>query len=170
MLDSENKHTNQINMNKNNLVQEREIMGERLLKRFNKLTMWFKEIHNNNNDDTHSIIDFRCIDQENHECHVEIKTRKGKMDTYDDIFVDATKLKEWADISKEDCKRYYFNFMDDGLLIFDLDKISEMKVYPKHKQVNYAKGYQETRDKYGLYTKDATKYKYSTKEKGLIKL
>lgn len=153
-------------MNTNKYVEAQETKGERLLRKFNDYTNWFVDIHSNNDENPYAPIDYLCIDKKGRKCHVEVKERKGRIEDYKDIFVDVNKLKAWNDIIESggtlDEQRLYFNFVNDGVIVHDMNHQEEFKCYPIHKQVNYAKGSIETRDKYGLYTKNALLYKYTS--------
>lgn len=143
-------------------VKKQENKSITLLEDFNKNLNWFKTITPNQEN---SIIDFTCIDKKDRKCHVEIKQRQAKIDDYEDILLDATKLFQWTKIGTSGAtyneQRLYFNFMDDGVIIFDINNQSEFKFYPNKKIWNPALGKYEYRDKIGLPTKNAIVYKYN---------
>lgn len=143
-------------------VKKQENKSITLLEDFNKNLNWFISITPNQEN---SIIDFTCIDKKNRKCHVEIKQRQAKIDDYDTILLDATKLFQWTKIGTSGAtyneQRLYFNFMDDGVIIFDINNQTEMKFYPNKKIWNPALGKYEYRDKIGLPTKNAIIYIYN---------
>lgn len=132
------------------------------LQLFNNNLDWFKVMHPN---EENSIIDYTCIDQKNRKCHVELKQRLATIDEYDTILLDPTKLWAWTKIGTTGAtnneQRLYFNFMSDGVIIFDLNNQSEMAFYPNKKIWNPALGKYEYRDKIGLPTKNAIIFKYN---------
>ena len=143
-------------------VNKQEEICSNLLEEFNKQLKWFDEMKPN---EEYSIIDYTCIDKKGRKCHLELKQRNANIDSFDTIFLDVTKMYEWTKIGMSGFtnqeQRLYFNFMNDGIIIFDLNNISNMEFYPNHKQPNYAKGIEEHRDKWGLKVEDAIVYKYN---------
>ena len=150
------------NMDNNQYVQKQEKKCSRLLKRFNEKMEWFKDLHPN---EENSIIDFYGIDKKGRKCHIELKERKANIDSYETILLDATKVYGWAKIGMSGAtnneQRLYFNFMNDGIVIFDMNNQSEMMFYPNHKQWNPAKNEYEHRDKLGLPLKNAIIFRYT---------
>lgn len=133
-----------------------------LFKEFNNQVHWFTDMKRLKNK---SIIDYVCKDKKGRKCHVELKERKANIKSFSTIFLDITKMAEWTKLIdekayKNDDQRLYINFMNDGIIIHNMDKISEMKFYPKHEQKNYAKGTVEHRDKWGLKLEDAIIYRF----------
>lgn len=152
-------------MNENiskNYVELQENICSTYLQLFNNKLGWFKEMNKN---EENSIIDYTCIDRRNRKCHVELKQRLAKIDDYDTILLDATKLFMWTKIGTTGAtnneQRLYFNFMNDGVIIFDINNQSEFKFYPNKKIWNPALGKYEYRDKIGLPTKNAIIFKYN---------
>lgn len=144
----------------NNYVKLQEGICSFLLMTFNNQMNWFKTMTPN---DDQSIIDYTCTDRKDRKCHVELKQRQASIDTYDTILLDATKLYQWTRIGTSGAtyneQRLYFNFMTDGIIIFDLNNQSEMKFYPNKKIWNPALGKYEYRDKIGLPVKNAIVYR-----------
>lgn len=134
-----------------------------LLYKFNEQMKWFRLCKEN---EEKSIIDFNCIDKKGRTCLVELKERNANIDSYKDILMDATKMKFYADIMTQsgythNDQRLYINFMNDGVVIFNLNNISSMNFYPNKKIWNPIKNDYEHRDKYGLkIDEDAIVYKY----------
>lgn len=151
-------------------VRRQETRCSRLLDEFNRKTGWFKEMHPNRDG---SVMDFTATDVKGRKCHVELKERKGRTDTYEDILLDATKLFGWARIGMSGAtlqeQRLYFNFFEDGVVIFDINRQKEMRFYPNHRQWNPALGRYETRDKIGLPVSSAIVYRYDS-EGGLERI
>lgn len=145
---------------KDNYVRTQEGVCAALLITFNNSQHWFKTMKPNIEK---SIIDYTCIDRKGRKCHVELKQRFANIDTYDTILLDATKLFEWTKIGTSGAtnneQRLYFNFMNDGIIIFDINNQSEMKFYPNKKIWNPAQDKYEYRDKIGLPIKNAIVYK-----------
>lgn len=143
-----------------NYVRTQEQICTLLLITFNNSQHWFDYIKPNNEK---SIIDYQCVDRKGRKCHVELKQRNANIDTFPTILLDATKMYEWAKLSKTGStlneQRLYFNFMNDGVIIFDINNQSELMFYPNHKQWNPAEGKYEYRDKFGLPIKNAIVYK-----------
>lgn len=152
-------------MNNRNYVNKQEKICSNLLEQFNKQLKWFNEMNPNNDKDEYSIIDYTCIDKKGRKCHCELKQRNANIDDFPTIFLDVTKMFEWTKIGMSGFtnneQRLYFNFMNDGVIIFDLNNISSMEFYPNHKQMNYAEQKEEHRDKWGLKINDAIVYKYN---------
>ena len=146
----------------NKYVDLQENICSTFLQLFNTKMHWFKEMHPN---DEKSIIDYTCTDRKDRKCHVELKQRLAKIDDYDTILLDATKLWAWTKIGYSDTlndeQRLYFNFMNDGVIIYDINNQSEFKFYPRKKIWNPAEGKYEYRDKIGLPTKNAIIYRYN---------
>lgn len=149
-------------MNNEQYVKEQEEICSNLLKQFNEQQKWFTEMKPNKEN---SIIDYTCIDKKGRKCHCELKQRNANINSYPTIFLDVTKMFEWTKIGMSGFtsneQRLYFNFMKDGIIIFDLNNISSMEFYPNHRQPNYAEQKEEHRDKFGLKVDDAIVYKYN---------
>lgn len=139
-----------------------------LLHKFNEQMKWFTYCKEN---EEKSIIDFTCVDKKGRLCLVELKERNANIDQYKDILLDSTKMKYYADIMTlsgytHDNQRLYINFMNDGVIIFNLNNISSLNFYPNKKIWNPIKQDYEHRDKYGLkIDDDAIVYKYDDKGK-----
>lgn len=150
----------------NEYVNKQEKICSNLLKQFNNELGWFNKMKQN---EEKSIIDYTCIDKKGRKCHVELKKRNANIDTYDTILLDATKLYQWTKIGESGAtlneQRLYFNFMDDGVIIFDINNLSAMTFYPSHKQWNPTKNAYEHRDKIGLPIKNAIVYKKNENNK-----
>lgn len=153
------------NMNNNQYVKKQEEICSNLLEQFNNQLRWFDDMHPNNDDDEYSIIDYTCIDKKGRKCHAELKQRNANIDSFPTILIDVTKMYEWTKTGmsgySNNEQRLYFNFMNDGVIIFDINNISSMEFYPNHKQINKAQGIEEHRDKWGLKVEDAIVYKYN---------
>ena len=145
-----------------NYVELQENICSTYLQLFNNKLNWFKIMTKN---DENSIIDYTCIDKKDRKCHVELKQRLATIDEYDTILLDATKLWMWTKLGTTGAtnneQRLYFNFMNDGVIIFDINNQSEFKFYPNKKIWNQALQSYEYRDKIGLPTKNAIIYKYN---------
>jgi hypothetical protein len=143
-------------------VNKQEDKCSRLLYQLNDKMHWFTQMTPNQEK---SIIDFTCYDRYWRKCHVELKQRNANIDTFPTILLDTTKLQHWTKIGESGAtnneQRLYFNFMNDGVIIHNLNDIKHMEFYPNHKQYNPAKQRYEYRDKIGLSVKDAIVYKYT---------
>lgn len=141
---------------------------ERLFRGFNEKVHWFIGITANTRG---SEIDFKCTDKKGRLTHVELKERKGNIEKfkgYNDILLEPSKLAAFARIGESghtyNEQRLYINFVDDGVIIFNIDEIHNMRFYPNHQQINFGKHTVEKEDRLGLsmedaiiYTKDGTR-------------
>ena len=151
-------------MEKENYFDKQERVDSQLLNEFNNQVHWFKGLTANTRM---SEIDYRATDKKDRLCHIELKQRKGNIEQYikyGDVLVEVGKIYATTRIMESghtyDEQRLYINFVDDGVIIFNLNQISSMNFYPNHKQRNYGKNKTENEDRFGLKMKDAIIYKY----------
>ena len=152
-----NKHST------SNYFDSQEERNKTLLEQFNQQLNWFQGMTANTRM---SEIDFTCTDKKNRKCHVELKERKGTVQQFinwDTVLIEVGKIHATTRIMESgytyDEQRLYINFVDDGVIIFNLNNISSMDFYPNHKQRNYGKQITEHEDRFGLHIKDAIIYK-----------
>ena len=148
--------------NTSNYFDAQESRCKKLLNEFNDNLQWFKGITATTRG---SETDFRCTDKKDRLTHVETKERKGTIEQfqkYGDVLIEPSKIAAMTRIMESGYtyneQRLYINFVDDGVIIFNLNNISSMNFYPNHKQKNYGKGITEHEDRYGLKMKDAIIY------------
>lgn len=153
-------------MNSNNYFDAQESRCKKLLREFNNELQWFKGITATTRL---SETDFKCTDRKDRLTHVETKERKGtiqQFQEYGDVLIETGKIAAFAKIMESGWtyneQRLYINFVDDGVIIFNLNNISSMNFYPNHKQRNYGKGITEHEDRFGLKMTDAIIYKKQT--------
>jgi hypothetical protein len=141
---------------------------EKLFRDFNNQVHWFQGITANTRG---SEIDFKCTDKIGRLVHIELKERKGnikKFNGFGDILLEPSKLAAFTRIAESghtyNEQRLYINFVDDGVIIFNIDEIHNMRFYPNHQQINFGKKILEREDRLGLsmedaiiYTKDGTR-------------
>ena len=163
----EGKHKRLANIilmsNTENYFDAQEERCAELLEEFNDQLKWFEGLTANTRL---SEIDFTCTDKKHRKCHVELKERKGNVQDYidyGDVLIEVGKLHATTRIMESghsfNEQRLYINFVDDGVIIFNLNNISHMKFYPNHKQRNYGKGTTEREDRLGLPISNAIIYK-----------
>ena len=148
---------------KENYFDKQETRCKLLFRAFNDQKNWFTSLSANTRG---SEIDFTAIDKKNRKCHCELKERKGTVQTYldyGDVLIEVGKVFATTRIMESghslNEQRLYVNFVDDGVIIFDLNQISNVKFYPNHKQRNYGKGITENEDRIGLPMSNAIIYK-----------
>lgn len=148
---------------KTNYFNVQEDKCTKLLKEFNENLQWFKGLTANTRG---SEIDFKGTDKKDRLVHIEHKQRKGKIDDffkYGDILIEPGKICAFTKIMESghsnDEQTLYINYTDDGVIIFDLNKIASMNFYPNHRQINYGKKQYEHEHRFGLPMKDAIIYK-----------
>ena len=148
---------------KSNYFDSQENACTKLLEEFNDQLNWFNGLTANTRL---SEIDFKCTDRKGRLTHVEIKQRKGTIEDfkkYGDVLIEPgkiyalTRIMESGHTNNE--QRLYFNFVDDGVIIFNLNNIAQVNFYPNHKQRNYGKGTVEYEDRMGLKMQDAIIFK-----------
>lgn len=150
-------------METNNYFDAQESRCKKLLREFNDELQWFKGITATTRL---SETDFKCTDKKDRLTHVETKERQGTIQQfkdYGDILIEPGKIHAFTRIAESGFtyneQRLYINFVDDGVIIFNLNNISSMNFYPNHKQRNYGKGITEHEDRFGLKMQDAIIYK-----------
>lgn len=156
-----------------NYFDKQEAIDSTLLNQLNDQLNWFNGMTANTRM---SEIDYSCTDKKGRLTHVELKQRKGTLDTYVNkyktVLIEPGKIYATTRIMESgytnDEQRLYINFVDDGVIIFNLNDIKRMEFYPNHKQVNYGKHITENEDRFGLFVQDAMIYKY-TEDGRLIK-
>lgn len=137
--------------------------NEQLLNDFNQHVHWFSEITPNERG---SEIDFKCKDiKSGRTTHVETKERKGTIKQYANwgtVLIEPSKIARTSKIMESgyslDEQRLYINFVDDGVLVFNLNKISTLKYFPNHKHWNNRDKSYENEDRFGLLIEDAIVY------------
>jgi hypothetical protein len=146
-----------------NYFDAQESRCKKLLREFNDNLHWFKGITATTRL---SETDFKCTDRKNRLAHVETKERKGtiqQFQDYGDILIETGKIHAFARIMESGFSNneqtLYINFVDDGVIILNINNISSMNFYPNHKQRNYGKGYTEHEHRFGLKMQDAIIYK-----------
>lgn len=135
-----------------------------LLESFNNDVKWFTSLSANTRM---SEIDYKAIDRKGRLVHIELKEREGDIDKYlnqwEYIFIEPSKIQATTKIMESghtfDEQRLFINFVDDGVIIFNLNNISDLKFYPNHKHWNRGKKCYEHEDRFGLRVKDAIIYK-----------
>lgn len=138
-----------------------------LLEEFNDDLHWFKGLSGN---PQYSEVDYKATDAKNRLVHLELKQRKGNINqylNYGDILIEPSKVSAFSKIMESGFtngeKVLYVNFVDDGIIIFDIDKIPYYKNYPNHKQINFGKQKVEHETRLGIPMSCAIVFK---KEKG----
>lgn len=134
-----------------------------LLESLNRDLQWFDGLTANTRM---SEIDYQATDKKGRLVHIELKERSGNIDQYlqwGDILVEPSKIQATTRIMESghtlDEQRLYINFVDDGVIIFNLNNLSKMNFYPNHKHWNRGKKCYENEDRFGLPVKDAIIYK-----------
>lgn len=156
-------------MNKNNFFDAQEAKDSNLLENLNHQLGWFIGLTANTRL---SEIDYKATDKKGRLTHIEHKQRKGNIDQYikyGDVLIEPSKWAATTRIMESghslNEQRLYINYVDDGVIIFDLNNIGSMNVYPNHKQKNYGKKTVEHEDRFGLKMSDAIIYKYNNEGK-----
>ena len=133
-----------------------------LLTEFNNAVHWFKKIHPNA---LYSHIDATATDISGRTVHIELKERKGNLSKfveYGDIMIEPKKLEAFTAIGESghalNEQRLYINFVDDGVIIFNLDKLSNLAFYPNHRHFNKGRNTWEYEDRFGLKIQEALLY------------
>lgn len=146
-----------------NYYDKQEEIDSKKLNEFNDQLQWFTDLTPNKRM---SEIDYTAVDKKGRKTHIELKERKGTIDIYKkygDILIEPGKIYATTRIMESgftyDEQRLYMNWVDDGVIIFNLNNISSMKFYPNHKQRNYGKKITEHEDRFALSMKDAIIYK-----------
>lgn len=147
-----------------NYFDLQEKIDSELLEKFNEQLQWFKGMTATTRG---SETDYKCRDKKDRLTHIELKQRKGTISQYEnygDVLIEVGKIYATTRIMESghtyNEQRLYINFVDDGVIIFNLNNISSMNFYPNHKQRNYGKGIVEHEDRFGLKIEDAIIYKY----------
>lgn len=119
----------------------------------------------------YSEIDFLCKDRKGRKVHVELKERSESLadfQRFGDVLIEVGKIHATSRIMESgytlDEQRLYINFCKDCVIIFNLNKIKDMRFYPNHKQWNPMKNSFEYEDRIGLRMKDAIIYKKENEE------
>ena len=111
-----------------------------LLENFNKQLNWFNpDITATTKGTSH---DAEAIDIKKRKTIIELKERKGNLHTYKDIYktvliepkkiAHMSKLQEVSGFTNNE-QRLYINFIDDAVIIFDMNKPHTLQYYPnKH--------------------------------------
>ena len=140
------------------------------LRDFNDSLRWFDTITPNA---LYSHIDATAIDRKGRKTHIEMKERRGTIEKYieyGDLLIEAGKLEAFSNIAESghalNEQRLYINFVDDGVIVFNIDKLSNLAFYPNHKHRNLGRKKDECEDRFGLSIKEALLYK---KEGGTYK-
>ena len=148
---------------KKNYFDEQETKCSKLLKHFNDDQNWFVGLTANTRGNE---IDFKATDKKGRLVHIEHKQRKGTIEDfkkYGNILIEPSKINAFTKIMESGFSNneqtLYLNYTDDGIIIFDLNNISEMIFYPNHRQINYGKHTVEHEHRFGLKIKDAIIYK-----------
>lgn len=134
-----------------------------LLKSFNDDVKWFDGLTANTRM---SEIDYQATDRKGRLVHIELKEREGDIAKYlqwGDVLVEPSKIQATTRIMESghtnDEQRLLINFVDDGVIVFNLNNLSRMNFYPNHKHWNRGKKCYENEDRFGLPMKDAIIYK-----------
>lgn len=140
--------------NCNNYFQECENIDASLLHDFVNKTNLFKEIKQNEYGDK---VDFLGTDKNDRPCMLEIKRRKCNIQTYSTIYIETEKY--WSLIQRWRQFNFiplYVNFMDNGVLIFDLKRTEPDKMKPKLVNI-WNGGYKQNQEvwRYELPREDA---------------
>lgn len=145
----------------NNYCDFQEKTDAALLEEFNEDLKWFTELTQN---ERLSEIDFTAIDKKGRKTHIELKQRKGTIKDFikfKTIIIEPSKIARTTKIMESgytlDEQRLFMNFVDDGVIIFNLNRISKLEYYPNHKHFNPIKGW-ENEDRFGLYITEAIIY------------
>lgn len=130
-------------MIENNYFDIKEDEDSNLLLEFNNDQHWFNGLTGN---PQYSEVDYKADDIKGRRVHLELKQRKGtikQFEEWEDVLIEPSKVAAFTKIMESGYtnneKVLYVNFVDDGIIIFDIDKIPYYKNYPNHKQRNYGK-------------------------------
>ena len=142
----------------------------RRLQEFNNALNWFDTITPNA---LYSHIDCTATDISGRTVHIEMKERTGSLSKfveYGDIMIEPKKLQAFTAIGESghvlNEQRLYINFVDDGVIIFNLDRLRNITFYPNHRHYNKGRNTWEYEDRFGLKIQEALLYK---KERGTYK-
>lgn len=149
----------------NNYFDKQEDKCSKLLYEFNEKERWFKGLTANTKGNE---IDFKATDIKDRLVHIEHKQRKGTIEDYfkyGDVLIEPGKIYAFTRVMESGYTNneqvLYINYTDDGVIIFDMNKISNMNYYPNHRQINYGKKQYEFENRFGLKMSDAIIYKYN---------
>lgn len=157
-------------MNNDEYFDNQEARCVRRLEEFNDSLRWFDTITPNA---LYSHIDCTAIDRKGRKTHIEMKERRGTIEKYieyGDVLIEAGKLAAFSDIAESghalNEQRLYINFVEDGVIIFNIDKLRNVTFYPNHRHRNVGRMKNECEDRFGLNIKEALLYR---KEGGAFK-
>lgn len=133
-----------------------------LLREFNDQVHWFSSLTPN---EQYAEIDFVGYDSKSgRTSHIELKRRSGTIKQYihwGDVIIEPSKISRTTKIMESghslNEQRLFINFVDDGVIIYNLNRVSRMNFYPNHKHFNPVKGL-EHEDRFGLPIEQAIIY------------
>ena len=134
-------------MTHNNYFNIKEDEDSNLLVNFNEDQHWFNGLTGN---PQYSEVDYKADDIKGRRVHLELKQRKGTIskfiNQYKTVLIEPSKVAAFTRIQESGYtngeKVLYVNFVDDGVILFDVDKIPYYVNYPNHFQRNFGKGEQ----------------------------
>lgn len=134
-------------MTHDNYFNIKEDEDSNLLVNFNEDQQWFSGLTGN---PQYAEVDYKADDIKGRRVHLELKQRKGTIDKfinqYKTVLIEPSKVAAFTRIQESGYtngeKVLYVNFVDDGVILFDVDKIPYYVNYPNHFQRNFGKGEQ----------------------------
>ena len=146
-------------MDNENYFDSQETRCGKLFNEFNEKVKWFDGITANTRL---SEIDYKCTDKKGRLTHAELKERRGTLEDfkkYGDILIEPSKLARFTKIAESGHtyqeKRLYINFLDDAVVVYNIDDLRNLIFYPNHQQRNYGKHKVEKEDRIGLQIEEA---------------
>ena len=136
-----------------------EAVDDVLFNRFIMRTMIFNKA---TRAKTFSHVDYICEDIKGRTCYVELKRRNFSSTAHDAIFIEPEKFFTLVNrASQWDGIPLYLNFMEDGVLMFDLRKFNPVEVELARTRIrnNGYHGVEQDVWRMKLPTKDAIMYK-----------
>ena len=146
-----------------NYCDFQEEVDANLLIEFNDQVKWFSALTANERFDE---IDFVGADTKGRKTHIELKQRKGTIKQYckwGDILIEPSKISRTTKIMESghslNEQRLFVNFVDNGVIIYNLNRISRLNFYPCHRHWNQRDNRWENEDRFGLPIDQAIVYK-----------
>ena len=132
-------------MTHDNYFNIKEDEDSNLLVNFNEDQRWFNGLTGN---PQYSEVDYKADDIKGRRVHLELKQRNGTIskfiNQYKTVLIEPSKVAAFSKIMESGYtngeKVLYVNFVDDGVILFDIDKIPYYVNYPNHHQRNFGKG------------------------------
>lgn len=148
--------------------REFERKDDELFQDFKENTNIFSEAYRNSEM---SIIDYSAKDIKGRFCSIELKSRLCETTKYPTTFIECSKF--WKMIEKWEQKGFiplYINFYEDGVMLFDLRKFSEVFQKPPTEITINNKGYYNQRHTTYRYELDNSKAVIFIKINGKYKI